>query len=611
MRAWFLVLLLLESAFAQQQTTVIAPIRPHAPIIVRPYKPVEVPPVRLANSPRLAELVRAGALYLTAQDAVALALENNIDIEIARYNPIIATWNLERSEAGGALPGVPNAASQAGTVAAGQGVAGSQAAAGVRINGAAQNGGQTANATISQIGPVTQTLDPIIQESSTFSHVSQPQANVVQSLIINLISNTRAHAASYQQGFLSGGSVTVRYTDNYLNENSPTDLLNPSSAPRLSVSAQQNLLRGFGVAVNARTITVSKMNVNTSDLNFRSIVIAVVAQVLNQYYSLASAYEDLKAKQNTADTAATFLKNTNREIELGRLAPPDAITAENQAIISRQAVVDADAALRQAENRLKNLLSRNGTADPVLAAVRIVPLDKMSLPASDNLPSIEDMVRQALANRTDLASERAGLRASEVSGLGTRNGVLPTGVVFGSMTNAGLAGTPRTVVDSNGRIQTPDPYFVGGIGTALGQVFRRNFPTTQGGFFFQATLNNNQAQADFAIDQLSLRQSQLTTQRDLNRVQVDLLNNVIALQQARARYEAAVQNQRLQQELFEGEQKKFQAGASTAYDVIQQQRDLTTSQATQISALTTYTTARIALDQTLGTILEANKIQLK
>jgi outer membrane protein TolC len=166
-------------------------------------------------------------------------------------------------------------------------------------------------------------------------------------------------------------------------------------------------------------------------------------------------------------------------------------------------------------------------------------------------------------------------------------------------------------MDSSGRIQTPDPYFVGGIGTALGQVFRRNFPSEQGGFFFQAPIRNNQAQADHAIDQLAMRQSQLTTQRDLNRVQVDVLNNVIALQQARARYDAAVQNQRLQQELFEGEQKKFQAGASTAYDVVQQQRDLTTAQAAQISALTTYTTSRIALDQTLGTILEANKIQLK
>ena len=133
----------------------IQPVRPQAPIIVRPYLPVTVPPIRLANSERLGQLVRAGMLYLTAQDAIALVLENNIDIEVSRYNPFISEWQLERAQAGGALPGVPGGASQAGSVASGQGVAGSQAAAGVTAPGASSTGGRSSNATISQIGPVT------------------------------------------------------------------------------------------------------------------------------------------------------------------------------------------------------------------------------------------------------------------------------------------------------------------------------------------------------------------------------------------------------------------------------------------------------------------------
>ena len=117
-------LALLPSAFAQQ--TSISPVRPSGTVIWRDYFPAEVPPVRLANSPRLRELVRAGKLYLTVQDAIALALENNIDIEVARYNPIASKWRIERAQAGGALPGVPSNASQANSVASGQGVAGSQ-----------------------------------------------------------------------------------------------------------------------------------------------------------------------------------------------------------------------------------------------------------------------------------------------------------------------------------------------------------------------------------------------------------------------------------------------------------------------------------------------------
>lgn len=596
-------------SLAWSQQFSIQPVKPSAPVIVRPYRPVTVPPIRQGNSPRLGDLVRAGALYLTAQDAIALALENNIDIEVARYNPIIAAWNVERAEAGGALPGVPSSASQAGTVAAGQGVAGSQAAAGVRLSGTGTNTGQTANATISQIGPVTQTLDPSIQETSTFSHISVPQFNIVQSLTPVLIEDTRAHSASYQQGLLSGGSVTVRYTDNYLKENSPTDLLNPSSATSLSISAQHNLLRGFGVAVNARTITIQKMNLSTSDLNFRTQVIAVVAQVLNQYYGLSSAYEDLRAKRNVAEVARTFVGNVKQQIEAGSVAPPDLINAQALSVTGDQAVVGSEATLKQQEIRLKNLLSRNGIADPVMASVRIVPVDRIVIPEKDDLQPLDAMVQQALANRADLGAERAGEESNEVSLLGTTNGLLPNLQVFAAASASGLAGTPH-LVGAPGQLQSPDPYFVGGIGTALGQTFRRNFPTQRAGLFMQAPLRNRQAQADFAIEQLQFRQTQLTTQKDLNQVQVAVLNNVIALQQARARYDAAVKNRVLQNALFEAEQKRYNLGTSTPYNVIQQQRDLTTAQSNETASLVQYSNARIALDQTLGATLEANRISI-
>ncbi len=592
------------------QQTAIAPIQPSAPVIVRPYMAVTVPPPRTRNSPRLTRLIRAGTLYLTAQDAIALALENNIDIEIARYNPLIAEWNVTRSEAGGALPGVPSNASQAGAVALGQGVAGSQAAAGVRITGFNNNAGQTANATVAQVGPITQTLDPTMQVQGTFSHVTTPQPNSVQSLTHVLLSNTRAYAGSYQQGFLTGGNVTVRYTDNYLNENSPTDVLNPSSAPTASITASHNLLRGFGIAVNARTITVAKMNVNISDRNFKTEVINVVADVLNAYYGLASAFEDVKAKTTAEDVARTFVENVNKQVTLGALAPPDLVTAKSQEVITRQALIDSQTSLQQQEIRLKGLISRTGPVDPLLRETRIVPVDKITIPERDELPPVEQMVSQALANRSDLAAEQANLRASEVSALGTENGILPSLQVFGSMSNAGLAGTARTVTRGE-FIQTADPYFVGGIGTALGQIFRRNFPTERIGTVLQGPIRNRQAQADYAIDQLQLRQTQLNTQKDLNQVQLDVLNYVVALRQARARYEAAVQNRILQENLFAAEQKKYALGASTPYNVTQQQRDLVTAQSAETAALVSYSTAKIALDRTLGTTLEANHVNLE
>jgi outer membrane protein len=586
----------------------IAPIRPQAPVIIRPYLAVTVAPIRLSNSERIATLVRAGMLYLTAQDAIALALENNIDIEVSRYNPFIAQWNLERSQAGGALPGVPSGASQAGSVANGQGVAGSQAAAGVSVPGARSNG-SSSNATVSQIGPVTQNLDPILQENSTFSHLSAPQPDEVQSGVFNLIQTTHVYSGSYQQGYLAGGIVSVSYSDHYLGENASSDLLNPTVAPSVSISLQQNLLRGFGVAANARTITVARINLNTTELNFRTQVISVVSQVLGAYYGLAADYEDLRAKRSASETAQTFLNDVKRQIEIGSVAPSDLITAESQAATSAQAVVDSNATLEQQELSFKNLISRTGPANPVLANVRIVPIDSIAIPATDNLLPIDQMVRQALVNRSDLASEVAGEKANEVNSLGTRNGILPTLDGFVVESQAGLAGAPKTI-NVDGLTESGDKYFAGGIGNALGQVFRRNFPTESAGAFYQEPLRNRQAQADYAIDLLQLRQTQLSNRKDFNQVEVDVRNGVVALRQARARYDAAVKNRELQQELFDAEEKRFRLGASTPYNVALQQRDLISAQSSAVAALVAYSNARVSLDQTLGITLEANHVSM-
>ncbi len=587
------------------QDAAIGPVKPAASILFRPYEAVDVPAVRLADSSRLHELIRDGKLYLTAQDAIALALENNIDLEIARYAPISAAWNVTRAQAGGALPGVPSAASQSTSVASGQGVQGSQAAVGAQGGGGSNAPRGAGNASISQIGPVTQNLDTTLQETTTFSHITTPQPNSVQSLTSALVQNQRAYSGSIQQGLLSGGSLAISYSNHYLNENSPTDVLNPSLAPSLSITLQHNLLNGFGTEVGGRTITISKINLATSDITFRNQVITVVNNVLNGYYTLVAADEDVKAKQSAYDVAQTFLADTAKQIDLGSLAETERIKAESQLATTRQDLIVSQTTLAQDEVRVKNLISRKGIADPLLAAARIVALDRLAMPAKDELPAVKDLVAKALANRPDLAAERANLQASQISAKGTRSGILPVLVAFGGASAAGLAGTP-----GNPRAGTPDAYFVGGVGTALGQVFRRNFPSQNGGAYYQETIRNRQAQADFGIDQLQLRQTELSLQKDLNQTQVDVMNAIVALEQARARYDAAVLNRELTQQLLDSERKKFAIGSSTPFNVIQQQRDLAAAQASQIAALVTYTTARIALDQTVGQTLEVNHVTI-
>jgi outer membrane protein TolC len=268
--------------------------------------------------------------------------------------------------------------------------------------------------------------------------------------------------------------------------------------------------------------------------------------------------------------------------------------------------VNSLAAIRQSELQLKNLISRTGAADPEIAAVQIVPLDRIPPPSSVETPPLKTLVTMALANRSDLQAAKENANVSEISAIATVNGLLPSAIVIATKNNQGTAGVPRVVGG-----QTADKYFVGGMGTALGQIFRNNFPTQSVAAGIQLQAFDRVAEADYGIDQLSLRQQQLGVAKTLNQAQVDIANSLVALSQARVRYEAAVQNRILQQQLYEAEQKKYAAGESTTYNVTQQQRDLINGQSSELSALVSWQNAKLSLDQNIGVTLEANHVSLK
>ena len=625
---------LLAGPLSWAQNQRLEPVRPSTPVL-RTYQAVTVPPVKLTNSPRLRDLIRAGKLYLTAQDAIALALENNLDLESYRYNPLTAVWSEKRAEAGGALPGVPSGSSQVNTVVSGAGVAGTQAAAGVN-NGTGGGTGAATNTTITQVGPVAPTLDPVFQSSGVFSHLSNPQSNLSQTETENWIRSQRTFIETYNQGLITGGTVSLSFTDQYVKENVPSDLLNPINAVRMQLQVRHNFLNGFGRAMNARNITIGKANIHISDLTFKTQVIGVVANVLNLYYGLVADLQDVKAKQSALDVAQRFYEDNKKQVQIGTMAPLDVTTAEAQAATAQQDLVISQTTLQQQQVSLKNVLSRNGLGDPLLRDVEIVPLDRIDVPEKDDTPPMKQLIATAMANRVDLEVDRLNLVNSETSSLGTKSGILPTlnGIV--NVSTQGLSGTAQLVPVSRNRIsqaynpdgtlrpgylqcpvspigacQVPPQFFVGGLGTAVSQAFRRNFPTQSAGGFIAGNMRNRQAQADYGIDQLSLRQTELQDARSVNQVAVNVSNQSVALQQARARYQAAVHNRVLQQQLLDAEQKRFALGASTSFLVVQQQRDLATAQSTEVAALVAYSNARIALDQTLGTTLQANNVTIE
>ncbi|HYL37148.1 MAG TPA: TolC family protein [Bryobacteraceae bacterium] len=579
--------------------------RPHAPIFIRPYQGAFLPPLSLKNSDRIYSLIRGGKLYLTVQDALAVAIENNLDLELDRYGPVNAEWTLKRAQGGGPLRGVTAGNSIVNQATSGQGVAGSQVAAGLLGGGGGGGGGGT-NAVISQIGPITPNLDPVLQSTWGFFHSTSPQANTVQSQTEALVGTRHVFNNLVQQGLLSGGYVQVAANESYLKENAITDVLNPSVAPVVQIYALHQFLNGFGAGVNSRFIRIAEKNIGAARETFRSQLLNTVATVLNLYWDLVTLNDDLDVRQRALAQAQKVVDDTHKQIELGAVPRVDIFAAEAQLSARRQDLVIAQASVRQQENLLKNALSRNGLEEPLIDAAEVVPLDRIQVPANDELPPLRDLVARALAHRPDVALAKIGDETSAISALGTANGILPTLRGSASLTDVGLAGAYNPASG-----QRNPAYFNGGLGTALGQIFRHNFPSQSATVLFRSQLQNRIPQGDYGIDQLQVRQGDLIERRNMNEIVVSISNQVTALRQARLRYSQASDSRTLQQELVEKVQQMFSFGTATIADVVAAQQSLLAAQSTEVASSSAYMHARISLDQVLGETLEANHIALE
>ena len=595
------VWLALAGALAGQAPLPIAPAKPQGLPFLRSYKPVTVPTLRLTGTGRLRGMIQAGNLHLTAREAIALALESSIDLELARYGLVLSDWLVQRAESGGPLRGVTGASSQSVTLGSGQGVAGSQSGGG--SPGTSGSATLSGAALIQQIGPVTPQLDPVLSTGDAFSHQTSPQFVLIQSGVYSLVDNARSYAWQMSQGLLTGGTVRFSYGDSYLNEAVPTDVLNPTSFTSLGMSISHNLLNGFGERVNGRFIRISRRRATVASENFKLRLMAVVSGVLNAYWDLALAANDLQYKQRNRDVAAQFLADTERQIAAGAVPTLDRINARSALAAAEQALVVARSSVAIRQNAMKDYLSFRAVTDDELAAAQIVAIDPLNVADGDDLPSLHELIASAARHRPEVTLANLSVEMAGITAEGTANGVLPSLAVSASTSNYGQAGKASPGA-------TPSPYFVGGVGTALAQSFRRNFPNERVGTSFNAPVRNTQALADHAIDVLSLRQAELTAERTNHDLAVNISSQLLALQQARSRYKAAKESRGLLERLLEGEEKKWVAGASTIFALVQARRDLANAQSAELAAAGAYVHGRIALDQELGRTLEVNQVSV-
>jgi outer membrane protein TolC len=552
----------------------------------------------LTNSPRIEELLQGGKLMLSLQDAISLALENNLAIQVQRYTPWLDEVNLLRAKSGinGLVPFDPN------------------------VTG-------TLNVQDS-VSPLNNPLFAGVIPTGTTTPASQAPPAYIQHIgNVNL---------QYNQYFPTGTQFQAGITNNRTSTNFGfLNLYNPFLQSALTVTITQPLLRGFGVLANTRLIIEAKRTIKVGLSQLEQQVIATTTQVSNDYWELVYARENVKVEEAALGVSQRLFDENSRRLEIGTLSSLDVLTAQSQVASDRQALVQAQSVQLQDETTLLNDLTVNPLDGPLLHA-EIIPTTAISTPDTGENVQIEDAVKEAWQKRPELKQAALNLENAGTDLKVTKNELLPSVNIFGEYIASGLGGVQKSttttptgaflrgqpVVNSAG-VPVTDEFqgtavttssttiFPGGAGQDLSRLFHGNYSTFEAGINFTLPIRNRAAQADNAQAVLNERQQKTQYRQEQNAIFVSVRNALIAMQEDRASLAAAEEARKLAVQTFQDEQEKYRLGASTSYNVVLRSRDVTTAEGVELRDRINLLEDELKFNQAMGRTLEVNQISLQ
>ncbi|HTR68471.1 MAG TPA: TolC family protein [Terriglobales bacterium] len=582
----------------------------HFPNFIAPYTPQHVPKANLSNTGRIEDLMKDGKLYLSMNDAVALALENNLDIAIARYNLNIAETDILRAKAGasilggnfGLVQGTPGGTQGGLSGVVGSGSGGTTAG----LGGAATGAGGIVQST-EGLGPNISSFDPILTGTLQIDHAkfecNSPFCGTVQ--------NTGTANFTYQQGFISGTNMSLGFTNSRVTSNNPFTLISPSLASGFQFRLTQHLLQGIGLAPNTRFIRIAKNNREISDVAFRLQVITTVNQIESIYWDLVYAYENVRVQKESLAFADKTLSDTKKQVQIGTLAPIEVVRAQSTVATDQRQLTLAQTNLQLQQLLTKNALSRT-LVDPTLAGAEVIPTSTMTLPATEPVVPTEDLINDALSHRADLAELRIDLTNRQISNRAIRNLLLPSVDLFAYYGGSGLGGSqsptatcgPTTPPEFLGFCSPPGTFPDVSYGGTLNQLVNSSAPDKGAGITINIPIRNRANEAVQVRSALEYRQAQLRLQQLENQVRIEVRNAQFALQQNRSAVEAAQAAVDLAHTSLDAEQKKYSLGASTTTLVLQNQSELATAESNLVSAMAAYAKSQVELDRATGLLLD-------
>ncbi len=601
----------------------------HFPNPIAPYAPRHVAPPNLANTARIDSLMHDGKLYLSLNDAIALAIENNLDVAIARYNLNIADTDVLRAKAGATIFGV-----NAGVVqnTPGGGIGGIGATAGASSGGTSLGAGGIGagtNGLVSStlgVGPAITSFDPVVTGTLQEDHAESVSSSLFNGVPI-LAQNTGTVNFNYTQGFSWGTNLQLGFNNSRTTSNVPFNTYSPLINSSLRFQLTQHLLQGFGLPANTRFIHIAKNNRELTDVAFRLQIIDSVDQIENIYWDLVYAYENARVQNESLSFAQKTLSDTKKQVEIGSLAPIETVRAQSTVAQDQQLVTTAQTNLQLEQLLMKNALTRT-LKDPMLATADVIPTSTMEIPAEEQVVPTEDLINEALRHRAELVETRIDLNSRDYSNKAVRSALLPTLDLFAYYAGSGLGGSQNpTNLCAN---QTPAQLLLGfcagvnpntgtteiptvgstSIGSTWNQLVNSTAPDKGVGLSLNIPLRNRAAQAVQVRSELEYRQAQMRQQQIENQVGIEVRNAQYAVQQNRASVDSAKAALDLARQSLDAEQKKYQFGTSTTTLVLQYESQLATAESTLVNATVAYEKSRIELDRATGDLLDHNGISV-
>jgi len=593
------------------------------PKVLQPYQPEPLVQPNLGNSARIDSLMRDGKIYLSIDDAVALTLENNLDLEIARYNLNIAEADVLRAKSGGAILGVNTGIVQntpgggigglGGTV--GSGTGGTTIAAG----GAGSGTNGLVSSTLGIGSPII-SFDPVLTGTLQLDK-NQTESVSVFSPVPVVAQNTYTANFGYAQGFQWGGALTGSFNNSHLTTNNPTSLLTPQLGSNFQFRFTQNLLQGFGFLPNQRFIRIAKNNREISDVAFRLQVITTVDQVENMYWDMVYAYENVRVQRESLTYAQKALDDARHQAQVGTAPPIQVVSAQSTVATDQQNLIVAENNLQLQQLLMKNALSRS-IEDPVLAEADVIPTSTMQLPQEEPVTPIQDLINDALGHRAELVETRIDLNSRDINTKAVRNSMLPTLQAFAYYGGSGVGGDVNPAVPSCATTtssfcfdpaKAPPPFRTAttvSYGNTLSQTVTSTAPDKGVGLSLNIPIRNRLAQSNQVRAELEYRQAQVRQIQLENQVRVEVRNAQFDVKQNRVAVEAAQSAVDLARQTLDADLQKLRVGLTTQVTILQDAATLTNGESNLVSAKAAYEKSRIELDRATGLLLDHAHIDI-